>query len=58
MHYHKCCQELPNKQVCGQTVAVCGGDSCSQDQEKHYCSIHHPDPEFHVEPAPPPPPKK
>jgi len=53
MHYHKCCQELANNQVCGQVVAVCGGESCEQDKESHYCSIHHPDPQHHIEPTPP-----
>jgi len=52
MHYHKCAQELPNNQVCGQVVAVCAGEGCEQEHD-HYCSIHHPDPSHRVEPTPP-----
>lgn len=54
LHYHKCGHKLPNNQVCGQIVAVCGGESCEQDKQDHWCSIHHPDPAHHIEPTPPP----
>jgi hypothetical protein len=54
MHYHKCGHKLANNQVCGQIVAVCGGQSCEQDHDEHFCSIHHPDPAHYVPPTPPP----
>lgn len=46
-HQHYC-------KVCKIPVAICDGDSCVQDTEEHYCSIHHPDPQHRVEVQPPP----
>lgn len=43
-HIHNC-------KVCNEQVAICAGD-CQQETD-HYCSVHHPDPEHHVEPTPP-----
>lgn len=50
-HYHHCAK-------CGVQVSMCSDDTCRTDKKHanyglHYCSIHHPDPEFHVEPTPP-----
>jgi hypothetical protein len=51
-HYHYCA-------ICKIPVALCSDDSCKEEDSghanvgEHYCSIHHPDPEHHVEPTPP-----
>lgn len=49
-HSHNC-------KVCGVEVARCSDDSCLNKEHanagEHYCSIHHPDPEHHVEPTKP-----
>lgn len=50
-HLHYC-------KVCNEQVAVCSDDSCLTDEThanavEHYCSVHHPDPEHHVEPTEP-----
>ena len=37
-HWHYC-------ETCKQPTAVCDGP-CQQDA-KHYCTMHHPDPQFH-----------
>ena len=62
VHTHHC-------HVCCIPVATCAGGECSfpdlrpdcDDKEclalshgHHYCSIHHPDPNHHIEPDPPP----
>lgn len=39
-HVHHC-------KVCGVAVASCA-DACQQEED-HFCSMHHPDPEHHVE---------
>lgn len=62
MHYHKCGYKLANHEktgsVCQQIVAAADGLSCAEcegeNKVEHFCSIHHPDPEHHVEPTPPP----
>ena len=56
-HIHNC-------SVCGQMVAVCDGEICEHDLDRHYCSVHvpqkaHDDPEHpyagtRVEQTPPP----
>lgn len=43
-HTHHC-------EVCKQPVAICDGDSCVQEGP-HYCTVHHPDPQFRVEDKP------
>lgn len=53
MHYHKCSQTFDNGQKCHEIVAACEGGDCAGNDEGHFCSIHHPDPEHHVEPTPP-----
>jgi hypothetical protein len=53
MHHHNCKEPLPNKQVCGQLVAVVEGQNCADCGGDHRCSIHHADPQFRVEPTPP-----
>jgi hypothetical protein len=51
-HYHYCA-------VCRIPVANCADESCQQENSEHanagehYCSIHHPDPEYHVAVTPP-----
>lgn len=51
-HYHHC-------EVCKVPVANCSDDACQGEGHpnngKHYCSVHHPDPQFRVEQQPPPP---
>jgi hypothetical protein len=44
-HTHHC-------EVCKQPVAICGESYCEQDDQRHYCSVHHPDPSFHIEDKP------
>jgi hypothetical protein len=43
-HTHHC-------EVCKQPVAICGDDYCQGDSG-HYCTAHHPDPQFHHEDEP------
>ena len=50
-HMHYC-------KVCKIPVANCSNDTCKTNEDhanagEHFCSIHHPDPQFKVEPTPP-----